>query len=177
MSRNSYKEKYLSLLENKFGKITKIGSGYNLFLVNASDVIIYFRYSKMLGKEKRLHTFYGLRGEDIELIKKYNKKTFIILLTTKEEKNLFIPFYQFKDFFSPSYINEDGQYKINHYFKSTGSIINFSKYAKYSAEKFRSFDTVLDAKTTKIKIPKLSHGQIQSLVGAIGIQQGYDLRP
>ena len=176
MADNVYKTKYLNLLKNKFGKVTKIGNGYNLFLVNSLDVIIYFRYSKILGKEKsRPYTFYGLRKDDIELIKKSNKKSFILLITTEEDKNLFIPFNYFEHYFYSSKSSNDGQYKINHYFKSTGNIIHFSKYGKYSTEKFQSFDSVLNTQTKKIKIPSLSHGQIQSLIGAIGIQQGYDL--
>ena len=173
---NNYKEKYLDLLKNKFGKITKIGNGHSLFLIDSLDVMIYFRYSKILDKEKnRPSAFYGLLKQDIELIKKSNKKSFIFLLTEEENKNLFIPFNYFEHYFSLFKASKDGQYKINHYFKSTGNIIYFNQYAKYSTEKFQSFNAVLNAKTEKIKIPSLSHGQVQSLVGAIGIKQGYNL--
>ena len=172
---NKYKDKYLSLLKNKFGKITKIGTGYSLFLVHTPDIIVYFRYSKIHSDDKRPYTFYGLKKDDVELIKKLNKKSFIILLTSEENKNLYIPFNALENYFHPSKANKDNQYKINHFFKPTGNVISLSKTGKYSTEKFLSFDKILDAETTKIKLPLLSHGQVQSLVGAIGIQQGYDL--
>lgn len=172
---NQYKDKYLNLLKNKFGKVTKIGTGYSLFLIHAPDIVVYFRYSKILGAEKRPYTFYGLKKDDLELIRKLNKTSFLILLTTEEEKNLFIPFDQFENYFELFKIESDNYYKVNHYFKPTGNVINLSNVGKYSTEKFLSFDKILNTETTKLKIPPLSHGQVQSLVGAIGIKQGYDL--
>ena len=170
-----YKEKYLNLLNNKFNKITKVGTGHSLYHIHSPDMLIYFRYSKILGNKKNIYTFYGLKKDDIEIMINQGKKSFIVLLTTEENKNLFIPFNQFASYFHQSKVSSDRQYKVNHYFKHTGNIIDFSNIGRFSTEKFRDFDNVLNITTTKLKIPQLSHGQVQSLIGAIGIQQEYDL--
>lgn len=168
---NIYKEKYLYLLESTFGKIIKIGSGHNLYHIHSPDILVYFRYSKTHNN----YTFYGLKKDDIEIMKNTGKKSFIFLLTTEEDKNIFIPFNQFESYFNPSKTSNDKQYKVNHYFKPTGNIINFSNIGRFSTEKFRDFESILNITPTKLKIPKLSHGQVQYLIGRIGIQQGYDL--
>lgn len=169
---NIYKEKYLDLLKNKFGKITKIGTGFSLYHIHSPDILVYFRYSKIHSNNT---AFYGLKKNDIEIMINQSKKSFIFLLTTEENKNIFIPFNKFESYFHQSRVSSDEQYKVNHYFKPTGNIINFSNIGRFSTEKFCDFENVLNIATTKLKIPKLSHGQIQSLIGAIGIQQKYDL--
>ena len=172
---NIYKEKYLNLLKRQFGQLTQIGSGYSLYHIPTPDILIYFRYSKILGNKKNSCTFYGLRKDDIDIILSQAKKSFIILLSPEENKNLFIPFGQFESYFHQSKVSSDKQYKVNHYFRDTGNIIYFSNIGRFSTEKFRDFDSVLDSRIASLKIPQLSHGQVQSLLGSIGIQQKYDL--
>lgn len=39
-------------LENKFGRLNKIGNGQSLFEIPAIDAIVYFRYSKIFPVSK-----------------------------------------------------------------------------------------------------------------------------
>ena len=171
------RQKYLDILTNRFGKSEKLGKGYTLFHFHTPDIVIYFRYAS-IKRDKRgipVRSFYGLSSDDVEIIKDSNKQSFLILLTPEEDKNLFIPFNQFENLFEPSKAEKDRQYKVNYYYRKSGYIVDFSKIGRYSTEKFHNFENILKVSTSRLKIPRLSHGQIQSLIGYIGFKQGYEL--
>lgn len=175
---NPHQEKYLNLLENKLGDAHKIGVGYSLYQFSEANTIVYFRYSKINYTPKIPQAFYGLRKSDIDIIKgqNKNKKSFIFLLTNEADKNIFIPYDYFADYFdSAKHNTHDQQYKLIHYFKPTGNLLYFPGYGRYSTETFQQFDAVLHAQPQRAIMPDLSHSQVQSLVGAMGISQGYDL--
>lgn len=104
-----------------------------------------------------------------------SKKSFICLITDDETKNLFIPFQRYESYFLETEPSNDGQYKTLSFFKPTGSEIYFSGIGKFNAENYYGLDDILNITQTKITIPKLSHTQIQSLIGSIGIIKGYNI--
>lgn len=104
-----------------------------------------------------------------------SKKSFICLITDDETKNLFIPFQQFESYFFETVPSRDGQYKTLSFFKPTGSEIYFAGIGKFNAENYFSLDDILNITQIKISIPELSHTQIQSLIGSIGIRKGYNI--
>lgn len=171
---NLYYQKIIQQIEDKFGKMKRLGSGYTLYHIPAIDIILYFRYSKVSVASKNvLKAFYGLRKEDITLMQ--NKKSFICLITDDETKNLFIPFQQYETYFSDTEPSSDGQYKTLSSFKPTAKEVYFSGIGKFNAESYSSFDSILNASQTKIIVPSLSHSQVQSLIGSIGITKGYSI--
>lgn len=171
---NEFYQNIIKKIESKFGKIERIGSGYTLYRIPAIDTIIYFRYSKISTASKNiLKAFYGLRKEDIFLMQ--SKKSFICLITDDETKNLFIPFQQFESYFMETEPSKDGQYKTLSFFKPTGSEIYFAGIGKFNAENYYNIDDILNITQTDISIPELSHTQIQSLLGSIGIKKGYNI--
>jgi len=171
---NEFYQNIIKKIETKFGKIKRIGLGYTLYHIPAIDIIIYFRYSKISKASKNvLKAFYGLRKEDISLMQ--SKKSFICLITDDETKNLFIPFNQFESYFMETEPSKDGQYKTLSFFKPTGSEIYFAGIGKFNAENYYNLDDILNITQTGISIPELSHTQMQSLIGSIGIKKGYNI--
>ncbi len=174
---NIYYQKVIEKIEESFGAPKRIGSGYTLFHFPSADIIVYLRYSKISVASKNvLKAFYGLRKEDIDIMQsKKSKKSFICLITNDESKNLFIPFQQFEEYFSTIKPSNDGQYKTLSFFKQTGSEVYFSGIGKFSAEPYLDIKTILNVSKNKILIPDLTHSQVQSLIGSIGISKGYNI--
>jgi hypothetical protein len=171
---NLYYQKIIQKIEDKFGKIKRMGSGYTLYHIPAIDIILYFRYSKISVASKNvLKAFYGLRKEDIALMQ--TKKSFICLITDDETKNLFIPFQQYETYFLEIEPSSDGQYKTLSFFKPTAKEVYFAGIGKFNAESYSNFDSILSIYQTKIAVPLLSHSQVQSLIGSIGIKKGYNI--
>lgn len=172
--KNIYYQKIINKIEESFGKAKRIGSGYTLFYFQSVDIIIYLRYSKISVASKNvLKAFYGLRQEDIALMQ--TKKSFICLITNDETKNLFIPFQQFETYFIETEPSDDKQYKVLSFFKQTGTEVYFAGIGKFSAETYFNINNILNVSKNKIPIPKLTHSQMQSLIGSIGILKGYNI--
>lgn len=171
---NKYRSKIVKKLEEKYGKLKSIGEGHSLFLIPSVDIIIYFRYSKISQATKSIEkAFYGLRREDIALMQ--SKKSFICFLTDDETKDIVIPFQQFESYFLGVEPSKDGQYKTLSFFKKTGTELYFSNVGKFSAESYLGTDILFNFELNKIKMPQLSHSQVQSLIGAVGICKGFDI--
>ena len=58
-----------------------------------------------------------------------------------------------------------------------GTEIYIPKAGRFNAESyfgFESLDTVIDSAKLK-SLPDFSHGQVQTLIGAVGIAKGFDI--
>lgn len=164
----------ISQIQNKCGKVEKIGDGYSLYKIASNDVYIYFRYSKIAKASKNvLRSFYGLRKEDISLLQ--GKKSFVCFVWDNEFSPILLPFNQFENYFYQSMPSSDGQYKVNIFFKSTGTELYFANIGKFNVDNFYGLNALWDIDQNKIAIPELSHSQIQSLIGAVGIKKGFNL--
>jgi hypothetical protein len=167
-------EKLIALLTSNYGELKRMGNGYTLYNASSVDAIFYFRYSKTTPSNKNaLTAFYGLRKEDLRLMQ--GKKSFICFLTDDENKSVFIPFQNYESFFFETSPAGDGQYKTNIFFKQTSSEIYFAGIGKFNADSYANINSILNISKTKIIIPELSHSQIQSLLGSIGIQKGFKI--
>lgn len=168
------RDKIIKQIENKFGKLQKIGNTKSLFHIPSIDVLIYFRYSKMHGKNtNKPFCFYGLRKEDI--IQMQGKKSFICFLCDDETKIFLVPFNTYEIYFSQTPPSSDGQYKTNIHFKKQGTILDFANMPKFNAEGYLGLEALFNIPKTKLRIPELDHFQLQSLIGSIGIIKGYDI--
>lgn len=173
---NTYTQKIIQLVENKFGKLKRIGDGYSLYYVPSTDIILYFRYSKISFTSKTQKVkkgFFGLRKEDIALMQ--GKKSFICLITDDDSKNLYIPFQQFESYFLEINPSKDGQYKVLPFYKPTGNDIYFAGIGKFNSENFNDVNNILNIYDIQMQIPDLSHTQVQSLISSIGIKKGYNV--
>jgi len=171
---NKYREKVLKELQEKYGTVKNIGNGYSLYYIPSADFIIYFRYSKISKTSKTSEkTFYGLRKEDIALMQ--GKISYICFLTDNEEKNVVIPFRQFEHYFLDATHSTDGQYKAYTVFKSTGTDLYFNNIGKFNIDNYLGTDKLFNLEKSKLLLPELTHAQVQSLVGSIGIKKGFDI--
>jgi hypothetical protein len=171
---NDHRIKVINKLKEKYGVVKNIGDGHSLYYIPTIDLILYFRYSKITKTSKNVEkTFYGLRKEDITLMR--GKKSYICFLTDDEKKNIVIPFGQFEHYFIDIDPSADGQYKAFTIFKPTGMELYFNNIGKFNAENYLGTDILLNLEKSNLLIPDLNHSQVQSLIGSIGIGKGYDI--
>jgi len=171
---NKYREKVLKNLQKKYGVVKNIGNSYSLYYIPSADFTIYFRYSKISKAGKASEkTFYGLRKEDIALMQ--GKISYICFLTDSEEKNIVIPFRQFEHYFLNAAPSSDGQYKAFTVFKATGTELCFNNIGKFNVDSYLGIDKLFNLEKNKLLLPELTHAQVQSLVGSIGIKKGFDI--
>jgi len=171
---NIYVENIKKLIQGNCGKIEKVGTGYTLFKVKSNNVFVYFRYSKLFSRgENTKQAFFGLRKDDINILQ--GNKAFICFVWDTKDTPILFPFTQFENYFSNVNPSSDGQYKASIYFKPTGTELYLANIGKFKVDSFYGLDSLWNINQKKISIPKLTHSQIQSLVGAIGILKGYNL--
>ena len=171
---NAFRNKLISKLEEKYGKVQNAGNGHTLFYISSANFYVYFRYSKLSNTAKSAQkTFYGLRKEDLDLMQ--GKKSYICFLTNDDEKNVTLPFLQYENYFFNVSPTSDGQYKVALFFKQTGAELYINNVGKFSTESYLGTDKLLNVEVSKIIMPKLTHAQIQSLIGSIGIKKGFDI--
>ena len=147
---NEFKEKVLEQLSKNYGQIKKVGKSQSLFFISSIDTIIYFRYSKITKSSSKIEkTFYGLRKEDLDLMK--GKKSFICLLTNDKTKDLVIPFQQFENYFLGVEPSNDGQYKTITFFKPQGTELYFANIGKFKVDNFLGISSLFDIKKSRLR--------------------------
>jgi hypothetical protein len=92
-----------------------------------------------------------------------------------EKDNVFLPFHRYESFFLTTLPSLDGQYKTNLYIKPTGREIYFSGVGKFKVDSYTHTDALLNLTKTNVAVPELSHTQVQSLLGSIGIAKGFKI--
>ena len=159
-------------LTKRYGEMRRVGVSRTLYHVPSIDTLFYFRYSKIHAPNtNRAWAFYGLRKEDVAML--HGKKSYICLMVDNDKDNVFIPFHHYESFFLDALPSLDGQYKTNLYFKPTGREVYFSGVGKFKADSYTNIDAILNLTKTDIAVPELSHIQVQSLLGSIGIAKGF----
>lgn len=159
------KNDFLETLTESFGAPQKIGESQSLFSLRNDSVRLYVRYSKVHSGEK---CFYGLRRKDLSLLEGHH--SFICLLWGNQERPLVLPFSDFEDIFQSVRPADDGQYKAQVYMRSDGTDFYVAKAGRFNVDGYWGFDEIskqLEA-TQEGPKPSLTHGQIQTLLGAIG---------
>jgi len=170
---NQFVQNIINKIQSDFGKLKKVGNGNSLFEISSNGVLIYFRYSKLTQKSKMLSGFYGLRDEDIKLLS--SKNSFICFVWDSYDEPVLIPFKNFEysfGLFSPS---SDGQYKAHVLLKNSGTESYLANVGKFSVDSFVGLSQLYKIGNQKLILPELSHVQVQSLIGAIGLKKGFEL--
>jgi hypothetical protein len=170
---NIFVQNIITKIENDFKKKKKIGNGNSLYEISSISTLIYFRYSKVSKMGNHTKGFFGLRNEDLKIMK--GKMSFICFVLDKISEPILISFRNYEyDFglFGPS---SDGQYKVHLFFKNFGTEFYIANVGKYNVDACYGLSQLYTITNTKLTIPDLSHTQVQSLLGAIGTKKGYDL--
>ena len=174
MSKGSNKSYLLQKLSKKYGEVKKVGKSLSLFMISSIDTIVYFRYSKITSVSANVtKAFYGLRKEDLDVMK--GKQSFICLLTDDEDKNLLLPFRQFESYFSYIKPSKDDQFKTMVFFNPQGTDLYFANIGRFKADSYLGLEKLFNVVQSQLPVPQLSHSQLQSLIGSIGIEKGFDI--
>lgn len=169
---NIYKANFLGEIKKRYNSIKKLNNSLSLFEIEGSNVRIYIRYSKV---HNDYRMFFGLRKEDLKLLEGY--PSLICFLWDNQSEPLLINFSDYEEIFNSISPASDGQYKLQIYLEANGIELYFPKTGKFNVESnvgWQPLDTLLES-SSLIKIPELSHSQIQTLLGAIGSKKGFDI--
>lgn len=155
-------------IESRYGRLVKLGNGNSLFAIPSTDMVVYFRYSKIFQNPTK--AFYGLRKQDVDLAR---GKDFYLCFVTDEPGTVFtVPFADFEACYDYAGAGADGQYKTIIYFRANGPQLYVSKGARFSAEAYRGLGSIMN-KRSLTPTPELDHSGAQTLVGAIGAMKGH----
>src|SRR3989338_914335 len=170
---NLFVQNIIEKIKTDFGLLKRIGDGNSLYEISSNGALIYFRYSKLTSKGKVQSGFYGLRKEDVKLLS--GKNSFICFVWDRDDTPVLIPFKNYEyDFglFPPA---SDGQYKAHILLKPSGTEFYLANVGKFNVESYFGLSQLYEIGKQKLSVPDLSHTQVQSLIGAIGIKKGFDL--
>ncbi|MDT3739175.1 MAG: hypothetical protein RO257_06690 [Candidatus Kapabacteria bacterium] len=170
---NQFVQNVINMIKNEFGSLKSIGDSYSLYQILSNGALIYFRYSKLTDRRKMQSGFYGLRKEDIAMLS--GKNSFICFVWDKFENPLLIPFINFEYCFGLFPPSSDGQYKAHIYFKPSGTEFYLANVGKFNVDSYFGLSQLYEIGKYKLAVPDLSHTQVQSLLGAIGLKKGFDL--
>lgn len=170
---NLFVQNIIEKIKKDFGSLKKIGDGNSLYEISSNGALIYFRYSKLTIKGKNRGGFYGLRKEDIKLLS--GKNSFICFIWDREDAPILIPFKNYEyDFglFPPA---SDGQYKAHILLNPSSTEFYLANVGRFNVEGNFGLSKLYEIGNQKLSVPDLSHIQVQSLIGAIGIKKGFDI--
>lgn len=169
---NQFKINFIAELRNRYGKISKLSNSLSLFEIGDGHCRIYIRYSKV---HSRNQSFYGIRKEDLKQLDGFN--SVICFLWDSQTEPLFVPYNEFEEVFSVLEPASDGQIKAQIYQELDGTELYIANAGRFNVESFFGWnylETFID-KSKLVFVPNFSHSQIQTLIGAIGINRGYDI--
>ena len=169
---NTRKTDALQIIEQRFGKVSKLSTGTSLFSVGNDAARIYFRYSKVHSGGRG---FFGLREIDLRQLESHN--SYICFLMDDNSLPVFVPFADFEEVFRQAKPAADGQYKVQLSSRTDGLELYVAKQGRFNVEGYIGFE-ILDRSVRAADLrPKmnLSHSQVQTLLAGIGHLKGYQV--
>lgn len=165
------REKLLATLRQRYGRVAKLEGSQSLYDVGDPPVRLYIRYSRV---HRVRRTFYGLRGEDLRLLE--GRPAFICFLWDGQSQPLFVPFADYEDVFREVSSARDGQYKTQILIGKEGTELYVARAGRFNVDAHVGWEAVENAIHRRPEgIPPLSHSQVQTLLGAIGIFKRFDV--
>jgi hypothetical protein len=168
---NPSKAAFLGQLGEKYGKPKQLPGSFSLFEIGDGLARLYIRYSKVHGRNR---TFFGLRQDDLKQLEGFN--SVICFLWDTQTEPILIPFAEFEDVFNTLTPASDGQYKVQIY-PNDETELYIANAGRFNIEGFygwHNLDSLIDKNKITV-LPDLSHSQIQTFIGSIGIIKGYDV--
>ena len=169
---NEVRATFLKELSNRFGRLQRLGKSRSLYELGEGAARIYIRYSKVHSKGQ---TFYGLRKEDLQQLEGH--QSIMCFLWNNQQEPLFIPYSDYEDVFRTISPAGDGQYKIQVYLQEEGDEFYIANVGRFNAESYFGWNYITSLiETAKFTdLPALSHSQVQTLIGSIGLSKGFDI--
>jgi hypothetical protein len=159
-------------LNRRFGVPRKLPASNSLFELSQGLARVYLRYSRV---HDRNLAFYGLRQQDLRQLE--GKPGFIVFLWDNQDEPLIIRFEEYEDVFQATHPASDGQYKVQVFPDVEGVELYIAHAGRFNVESdmgWSKLQKLLDSSDVQ-PMPDLSHSQVQTLIGAIGIKKGYDI--
>jgi hypothetical protein len=166
------KASFLSQLTARYGNLKKLERSQSLYEIGAGAARVYIRYSKV---HEGSRTFYGLREDDLQALEGH--PSVLCFLWDGQAEPLLVPFSQYEEVFRSTSPAADGQYKAQLYLQDDGVELYIAKAGRFNVEGhfgWAELDSLIDAANLSV-VPDLSHSQMQTLLGAIGVAKGYDV--
>ena len=170
---NIFIQNTIGKIKEDFGNLRKTGDGNSLYEIPSTGVLIYFRYSRLFKKGSYTTAFYGLRKPDIDLLQ--GKQSFICFVWDENKSPILLPFNLFESYITQLPPSLDGQYKVQLYFKNTGTEFYIARVGKFNVDAYYGLKTLYGFSNIDLQLPDLSHSMVQSLLGSIGWKKGYQI--
>ncbi len=170
---NIFIQDIVEKIKEDFGNLRKIGTGNSLYEIPSTGVLIYFRYSRLFKKGSYATAFYGLRKPDIDLLQ--GKQSFICFVWSENKSPILLPFNLFETYITQLPPSLDGQYKVQLYFKKTGTEFYVARVGKFNVDAYYGLKALYGFSNIDLQLPDLSHSMVQSLLGSIGWKKGYKI--
>jgi hypothetical protein len=168
---NSTRTSFLLELTKRYGILRKLPNSESLFDINDGKARVYVRYSR---KHVRNNAFYGLRNVDLNALE--GRCGILCFLWDDQPEPLFVPYSEFESVFAELKPASDGQYKVQVYEQGKGTELYIANAGRFNVESYIGWgllDTLVQAPS--VVVPELTHAQVQTLLGGIGIAKGFDV--
>lgn len=169
---DSNKPKLLKDLTDRFGKLSKIGNGQSLYRIGDDAARIYIRYSKV----HRNHSlFFGLRKQDLRELE--GRNSYIAFISDGNLPPVLVPFADFEAVFRSAKAASDNQYKVQLLQRRGTLELYVAKCGRFNVEGYlgtSALDNSVQSSALRQNLD-LTHWQVQTLLGGIGIQKGYEV--
>ena len=165
------KLRLLEDLQRRFGSITKLPKSQSLFEIG-NQARIYIRYSKLHPDER---TFYGLRSTDLQQLE--GRQSLICFLWDSQSEPLLIPYRDFEEVFATIAPANDGQFKAQVYPQPEGTELYIANAGRFNVESYFGWNETNSVSPISAERwnRELTHAQVQTLLGSIGIKKGHDI--
>ncbi len=89
---------------------------------------------------------------------------------------LFVPFSEFEDVFAGLRPASDGQYKVQVYEQGKGTELYIANAGRFNVESYLGWSSLESlVEPPALVVPELSHSQVQTLLGGIGVAKGFGI--
>ena len=150
---NNFVQDIIGKIKADFGNLRKLGDGNSLYEIPSTGVLIYFRYSRLFQKGNYTAAFYGLRKPDIDLLQ--GKQSFICFVWDEDKSPILLPFNYFESYITQLPASLDGQYKVQLYFKDTGTEFYIARVGKFNVDAYYGLKAIYDFSNIDLQLPDL----------------------
>lgn len=166
------KQQFLGEVVKRLPTLRRSNASHSLFEVPETGVRLYLRYSKT---HERGNAFFGLRDIDLRLLE--GRRALICFLWDNQPLPLLVPYAAFESIFSSAKAASDGQFKVQIYPNSQTTELYVGGLGRYNVDGYlgwHELDNLVHARNG-VKNKAYTHGQIQTLLAAIGHAKGNDV--
>jgi hypothetical protein len=166
------KNRFVQDLLSRFPLAKRLPASLSLYDLGQGQGRVYIRYSKVHSGQK---TFFGLRKVDLQQLEGHN--SLICFLWDEQREPLLVPFADFEDVFQSVAPADDGQYKAQVYLQPEGAELYVANAGRFNVEGYLGWNEFSCRTTDEAAVAALglSHSQVQTLLGAIGVYKGNDI--